>query len=66
VPKQQLNEPTEKSEKSEKPPSRPQPKDEYVPKSVEYFTYRQVQKKVNALGAAMVSLGLAPINDDVP
>jgi long-subunit acyl-CoA synthetase (AMP-forming) len=64
VPKPELKEPTEKQEK---PPSKPQPKkDEYVPKSIEYLTYGQAQQKVNALGSAMVSLGLAPVNDEVP
>lgn len=37
-----------------------------MPKSIEYITYRQAQAKADAIGSAIETLGLAPVNDDVP
>ena len=33
---------------------------------MEYFTYKQIHEKVDALGAAMDTLGLASVNEDFP
>lgn len=42
------------------------PKEDYIPKSVEYLTYGQVREKVDSIGAAINDLNLAPEIEEVP